>query len=53
MINILKRAIQINVNWISSTTSNVQHQPGWCDGSHIVSEGPPHTPPYWWRRISI
>ncbi len=28
---------------ISSTTPNVQHPPGWDDGSHIVPERPPHT----------
>ncbi len=28
---------------ISSTTTNVQHPPGWCDGSHIAPERPPHT----------
>ncbi len=28
---------------ISSTTTNVQHPPGWCDGSHIAPECPPHT----------
>ncbi len=28
---------------ISSTTTNVQHSPGWCDGSHIAPERPPHT----------
>ncbi len=31
---------------ISSSTTKVQHPPGWCDGSHIVPE---HTPAYWWR----
>ncbi len=30
---------------ISSTTTNVQHPPGWCDGSHIAPERPPHTIP--------
>ncbi len=33
---------------ISSTPTNVQHPPGWCDGSHIVPERPPHTS-YRWR----
>ncbi len=28
---------------ISSTTTSVQHPPGWCDGSHISPERPPHT----------
>ncbi len=28
---------------ISSTTTNVQHPPGWCDGSHSAPEHPPHT----------
>ncbi len=28
---------------ISSTTTNVQHSPWWCDGSHIAPERPPHT----------
>ncbi len=28
---------------ISSTTTSVQHPPGWCDGSHIAPERPPHT----------
>ncbi len=28
---------------ISSTTTNVQHPPGGCDGSHIAPERPPHT----------
>ncbi len=28
---------------ISSSTTNVQHPPGWCDGSHIAPERPPHT----------
>ncbi len=28
---------------ISSTTTNVQHPLGWCDGSHIVPVRPPHT----------
>ncbi len=28
---------------ISSTTTNVQYPPGWCDGSHIAPERPPHT----------
>ncbi len=28
---------------ISSSTTNVQHPPGWCNGSHIVPEHPPHT----------
>ncbi len=28
---------------ISSTTTNVQHPPGWCDGSNIVPERPPNT----------
>ncbi len=28
---------------ISSFTTNVQHPPGWCDGSHIAPERPPHT----------
>ncbi len=30
---------------ISSTTTNVQHPPGWCDGSHIEPERQPHTIP--------
>ncbi len=38
---------------ISSTTTSVQHPPGWCDGSHIVPERPPHTPAYWWRGDSV
>jgi len=25
------------------TTTNVQHPPGWCDGSHIAPERPPQT----------
>ncbi len=28
---------------ISSSTTNVQHPPGWWDGSHIAPERPPHT----------
>ncbi len=28
---------------ISSTTTNVQHPPGWCDNSHIAPQHPPHT----------
>ncbi len=28
---------------ISSSTTNVQHPPGWCAGSHIAPERPPHT----------
>ncbi len=28
---------------ISSSTTSVQHPPGWCDGSHIAPERPPHT----------
>ncbi len=28
---------------ISSTTTSVQHPPGWCNGSHIAPERPPHT----------
>ncbi len=28
---------------ISSTTTNVQHPSGWCDGSHIVPECPTHS----------
>ncbi len=28
---------------ISSSTTSVQHPPGWCDGSHTVPERPPHT----------
>ncbi len=28
---------------ISSSTTNVQHPPGWCDGSHSAPERPPHT----------
>ncbi len=28
---------------ISSSTTNVQHPPGWCDGSHSAPECPPHT----------
>ncbi len=28
---------------ISSTTTNVQHPPGWCDGSHSAPEHTPHT----------
>jgi len=35
---------------------NNHHQceasPGWCDGSHIVSEHH-HTPAYWWRRDRV
>ncbi len=34
---------------ISSSNTNVQHPPGWCNGSHIAPERPPHTPAYWWR----
>ncbi len=26
----------------SSSTTNVQHPPGWCDGSHIAPERSPH-----------
>ncbi len=33
---------------ISSSTTSVQHPPGWCDGSHISPERPPHTS-YRWR----
>ncbi len=28
---------------ISSSTTNVQHPPGWCDGSHSAPERPLHT----------
>ncbi len=28
---------------ISSSTTNVQHPPGWCDSSHIAPERPPQT----------
>ncbi len=28
---------------ISSSTTNVQHPPGWCDGSHSAPERPPLT----------
>ncbi len=28
---------------ISSSTTNVQHPPGWCNGSHSAPERPPHT----------
>ncbi len=28
---------------ISSSTTNVQHPLGWCDGSHSAPERPPHT----------
>ncbi len=28
---------------ISSSTTNVQHPPGWCNGSHSAPECPPHT----------
>ncbi len=28
---------------ISSSTTNVQHPPGWCVGSHSAPERPPHT----------
>ncbi len=28
---------------ISSSTTNVQHPPGWCDGSHSAPERPTHT----------
>ncbi len=28
---------------ISSSTTSVQHPPGWCDSSHSVPELPPHT----------
>ncbi len=28
---------------ISSSTTSVLHPPGWCDGSHIAPERPPHT----------
>ncbi len=28
---------------ISSSTTNVHHPPGWCDGSHSAPERPPHT----------
>jgi len=31
--------------WISTTT-NMQHPPGWSHGSHIAPE---HPPAYWWR----
>ncbi len=30
----------------SSSTTSVQHLPGWCDGSHIA-------PAYWWRGDSV
>ncbi len=33
---------------VHQTTTNVQHPPGWCDGSHIATECPPNTA-YWWR----
>ncbi len=33
---------------ISSSTTSVQHPPGWCDGSHSAPECPPHTS-YRWR----
>ncbi len=33
---------------VFSTTTNVQHPPGWCDDSHIAPEHPPHTR-YRWR----
>ncbi len=28
---------------VSSSTTSVQHPPGWCDGSHSAPERPPHT----------
>ncbi len=28
---------------ISSSTTSVQHPPGWCGGSHSAPERPPHT----------
>ncbi len=28
---------------ISSSSTSVQHPPGWCDGSHSALERPPHT----------
>ncbi len=28
---------------ICSSTTNVQHPPEWCDGSHVTPERPPHT----------
>ncbi len=37
---------------ISSFTTNVQHPPGWCDGSHIAPEHPPHTSLLVERRLS-
>ncbi len=27
---------------ISSSTTNVQHPPGWCNGSNVAPERPPH-----------
>ncbi len=33
---------------VSSTTTIVEHPPGWCDGCHIAPEHPPHTS-YRWR----
>ncbi len=34
---------------ISSSTTSVQHPPGWCDGSHSAPQRPSHTQIYWWR----
>ncbi len=28
---------------VSSSTTNVQHPPGWCDGSHSAPDRSPHT----------
>ncbi len=41
---------------ISSSTTSVQHPPGWCDGSHSAPEHPPPPPPHthqiqeWWSQ---
>ncbi len=37
---------------IFSSTTTVQHPPGWCDGSHSVPERPPHTSLLVERRLS-
>ncbi len=38
------KALYIEGGGVSSSTTSVQHPPGWCDGSHIAPEPPPtHT----------
>ncbi len=44
------KALYIVRGEISSSTTSVQHPPGWCDGSHIAPERPPHTSLEWWDR---